>query len=76
MAQFASYVRRVLHKTRLFFSRINGPIEPKNGRTRVTTQNDAKFLSKLLDLVCYRLHTCNVVAAAIVTDFINEEMCA
>ena len=26
MVQFASYVRRVLHKTRLIFSRINGPI--------------------------------------------------
>lgn len=52
-------------------------IEPKNGRTRVTTQNDAKFLSKRLDLVCYHLYTCNVhVAPAIVTDFINEEMCA
>ena len=25
MVQFASYVRRVLHKTRLIFSRINGP---------------------------------------------------
>ena len=42
----------------------------------MTTQNDAKFLSKLLDLVCYRLHTCNAVAPAIVTDFINEDMCA
>ena len=27
MVQFASYVRRVLHKTRLIFSRINGPID-------------------------------------------------
>ena len=26
MVQIASYVRRVLHKTRLIFSRINGPI--------------------------------------------------
>ena len=26
MVQFASYVRRVLHKTRLIFSRINDPI--------------------------------------------------
>ena len=26
MVQFASYVRRVLHKTRLIFSHINGPI--------------------------------------------------
>ena len=26
MVQFASYLRRVLHKARLIFSRINGPI--------------------------------------------------
>ena len=27
MVQFASYLRRVLHKTRLIFPRINGPID-------------------------------------------------
>ena len=48
--------------------------EPKNGRSTVTTQNDAKFLSKLLDLMCYRFHTCNGSAPAIATDFINKGM--
>ena len=30
MVQFASYLRRVLSKTRLIFPRINGPIEGKH----------------------------------------------
>ena len=30
MGQFASYVKRVLRKTRLIFSRINGPIDDEN----------------------------------------------
>ena len=36
MVQFASYLRRVLHKTRLIFPRINGPIISSVQRSCIT----------------------------------------
>ena len=38
MVQFASYLRRVLCKTRLIFPRINGPIKPDEGFRLLFTQ--------------------------------------
>ena len=58
MVQFASYVRRVLHKTRLIFSRINGPInsveqfieDQENENTRKKTQQNVALLEEFLTL--------------------------
>ena len=46
MVQFASYVRRVLHKTRLIFSRINGPNKSKHCIN--PRENEGIFLSRLI----------------------------
>ena len=66
MVQFTSYVRRVLHKTRLIFSRINGPIAsncynytaheiPIILQTYRTKQKTKEFRAVLLMCYCSKM---------------------
>ena len=57
MVQFASYLRRVLCKTRLIFSRINGPNELRWGivpfLTATTISQITQFLLNFIGNFCF-----------------------
>ena len=59
MVQFASYVRRVLHKTRLIFSRINGP----NVMTNYIVNKGTGAQKKLKSIDYYNDNTPNMFNA-------------
>ena len=56
MVQFVSYVRRVLHKTRLIFSRINGP-------------NDAVHLKRKIMVAAHETILCWTTCRLVCTEF-------
>ena len=59
MVQFASYVRRVLHKTRLIFSRINGqnlyPVYKNDDESDPGNYRPMSLLSILISRMYHRL---------------------
>ena len=61
MVQFASYLRRVLFKTRLIFPRINGP----NVITNKSNWQEANLLEKLTGLGRGGVNFCWVYAAGL-----------
>ena len=54
MVQFASYLRRMLCKTRLIFPRINGP------NKRLTSRLD-DFNRKIFELIRYEILTHDII---------------
>ena len=46
MVQFASYLRRVLCKTRLIFPRINGPNDNDNENENIFLEDPRRWLQK------------------------------
>ena len=62
MVQFASYLRRVLCKTRLIFARINGPIVTAEPKVEDNSPCSTKILLKRDRLVSRRTEFCRYLS--------------
>ena len=69
MVQFASYLRRVLRKTRLIFPRINGT----NMFERSSQQHKKLFIVNEIRRTAWKIRTCIVLKDAIAKNFVANE---